>query len=494
MTATRGRARLIRGCDPEIAVAPGGEILAVGPAAAAAAGLHAEVVEIEGRVLPGLSDAHLHLDGLVARRLGIDLTGARTLASALERVRRHARGLPGGAWVTGRGWNNDDWADPAWPGAAALGDAAGGRPAFLLRKDGHSAWVSPAALAAAGIGRGTADPAGGRIDRLPDGSCSGILRERAVDLVRPLIPPPEEAEYDRALGSVLQGLARLGLTSVHSMDPGGTFRALQRLRRARGLRVRVTYNLPAADLPAAERIGLRSGWGDDLLRVWGVKAFLDGSLGSRTAEMLDGRGTPVLPQADLRDLVARCARAELNVCLHAIGDGAVRRALDALQPHRRAWALWRPRIEHAQCIDPADIPRLAGIGAIASMQPIHAVADRELADREWAGRLAGAYAWGALRAAGARLAFGSDAPVEDASPLSGMDAATGWRRRARWLPELAISPAAALAAYTSGPAYAVGMEGRVGRLRPGMLADLTLMSGSRVEATVLAGAVSWRSR
>src|SRR5207248_11371346 len=142
------------------------------------------------------------------------------------------------------------------------------------------------------------------------------------------------------------------------------------------------------------------------LRTWGVKAFLDGSLGSRTAEMLDGSGTARLSQDDLTDIVDRCARARLNVCLHAIGDGAVRRALDALTPHAGAWRYWRPRIAHAQCVDPADLPRFRRLGVIASMQPIHAVADRELADREWPAVTGHSYAWGALAAAGAALAFG----------------------------------------------------------------------------------------
>ena len=144
------------------------------------------------------------------------------------------------------------------------------------------------------------------------------------------------------------------------------FRSLQRLHAAGRLPLRVTWNFPAAELAAAERIGIRSGWGDDTLRIWGVKAFLDGSLGSRTAEMLDGSGVTVLPQDELEELIRRCARAELNVCLHAIGDRAVRRALDALQPHAGAWRHWRPRIEHAQCVDPADVTRLRGVGAIAS--------------------------------------------------------------------------------------------------------------------------------
>jgi hypothetical protein len=289
----------------------------------------------------------------------------------------------------------------------------------------------------------------------------------------------------------LASLSRLGLTSVQSMDSSVGFGSLQRIRARGRLPVRVTYNIPVADLPHAERIGVRSGWGDDWLRIWGVKAFLDGSLGSRTAEMLNGSGTSRLPQADLVEIIHRCAKAELNVCLHAIGDAAVRRALDALMPHRRAWKKWRPRLEHAQCVDPKDWKRFAQSGTIASMQPIHAVADRELADQYWPSVAQNSYAWGALDRAGATLAFGSDAPVETADPIAGMAAATTWRRLARWHPELAVSRASALRAYTSGAAYAAGQEDQLGALKPGLLCDLTLVEDGEVLATVVGGKVSF---
>src|SRR5258708_14724398 len=166
------------------------------------------------------------------------------------------------------------------------------------------------------------------------------------------------------------------------MDTAPGFGSFQRLHARGKLPLRITYNLPLADLRHAERMGVRSGWGDPWLRIWGAKAFLDGSLGSRTAEMLDGSGTVRLTQPDLEELIERCARAELNVCLHAIGDGAVRRALDALAPHRDAWTRWRPRIEHAQCVHAKDMTRMGKLGVIASMQPIHAMPLPELAATE----------------------------------------------------------------------------------------------------------------
>jgi predicted amidohydrolase YtcJ len=486
------RAVLFTGCTPEVVCGPDGRILATGARARDAAGRGAEVVRLQGVAWPGLIDAHIHLDGLAERHLTVDLTRAKSREDALGRVARWARGLSRNAWVVGSGWYNDLWPDASFPSRRDLDRAAAGRPVYLRRKDGHSAWVSSAALAAAHIDRSTKDAPGAVIDRDDLGEPTGILREEAMGLVADRVPAPSDAGWDAAMRRALQALVRLGLTGVHSMDGPRGFASLQRLHARGKLPIRVTYNLPLAELRHAERMGVRSGWGDEWLRFWGVKAFLDGSLGSRTAEMLDGSGTARLLQPELLDMVDRCIRAELNVCLHAIGDGAVRRALDALEPHRSAWSRWRPRIEHAQCVHPDDVPRFASIGVIASMQPIHAVADRELADEHWPSRTQDAYAWRSLERAGARLAFGSDAPVETADPLAGIEAATTWRRTARWHPELALTRTAALRAYTSGAAYAAGMEADAGALKPGMLCDLTIVDRGRVTATVAGGRVSWR--
>ena len=484
---------LFAGCKPEVA-AFDGRIIAVGAGARAAAGRRAEVVRLPGDAWPGLIDSHIHLEGLADRKTTIDLAGTASLAETLSRVKGWARRLPRTAWVVGSGWYNDIWSDPAFPTRQQLDAAVGGRPAYLRRKDGHSTWVSTEALRSAGIDRTTPDPPGGQIDRDDHGEPTGILREMAMDLVWRGVPRETDAELDSAMARALADLSRLGVTAVHSMDSARGLGSLQRLAARGDLPVRVTYNLPLADLRHAERIGVRSGWGDSSLRIWGVKAFLDGSLGSRTAEMLDGSGTSRLPQPELADMIERCAKAELNVCLHAIGDGAVRRALDALPPQRDAWRSWRPRIEHAQCVNPKDMTRMAKIGVIASMQPIHAVADRDLADAMWPSVTGHSYAWRALERAGVRLAFGSDAPVETADPLAGIQAATTWRRTAGWHPELALTQASALRAYTSGAAFAVGMEDQIGALRPGKLCDLTVVDGGRVSATVVGGRVTWRRR
>jgi predicted amidohydrolase YtcJ len=483
---------LFEGCQPEVAAGVDGRILAVGAGARAAAGRRAEVVRLQGRAWPGLIDAHIHLEAMADRYLSVDLEGAATLEETLERIRSWSAKLPDDAWVHGRGWYNDHWGRQAFPTRRELDAAVGGRPAYMERKDGHSAWVSSAALKVAGIDRVMQDPPGAVIDRDKRGEPTGILRENAaMDLVFDLLPRPEQAQLDDAMGRVLSDLAALGLTAVHSMDTARGFGSWQRLRERGRLPIRITYNVPLVDLPHAERMGVRSGWGDEWLRIWGVKAFLDGSLGSRTAEMLDGSGTPRLTQADLRDLIDRAARAGLNVCLHAIGDGAVRRALDALSTRRNTGPGWRPRIEHAQCVDPKDMKRFARHGVIASMQPIHAVSDRELADELWPRVTGHSYAWGALAEAGARLAFGSDAPVETADPLAGIEAATVWRRKAKWHPELAISRPSARRAYTADAAYAVGMEKDAGTLRAGKLCDLTVVDEAGVVATIVGGRVSF---
>jgi predicted amidohydrolase YtcJ len=482
---------LFTGCEPEVAAGVDGRILAVGGAARPAAGRGATVIPVSGRAWPGMIDSHIHLEGLADRHLTLDLTGAASLEEALARISKWSARLPDDAWVVGAGWYNDAWPESAFPTRKQLDEAAGGRPAYLRRKDGHSAWVSSAALKRAGIDRTTEDPPGGNIDRDKRGEPLGIVRETAMHLWSDLLPPLTEDELDVAMARVLSDLAALGLTAVHSMDSARGFGSWQRLRQHGELPIRITYNLPLKDLAHAERMGVRSGWGDEWLRIWGVKAFLDGSLGSRTAEMLDGSGTSRLTQADLKDMIERCARAELNVCLHAIGDGAVRRALDALTPYRDAWRGWRPRIEHAQCVNLKDMKRFARVGAIASMQPIHAVADRELVDEYWPHVTAHSYAWGALERAGARLAFGSDAPVELADPLAGIEAATGWRRKAKWHPELSVSRAAARRAYSAGAAYAVGMEKDLGSLRPGKLCDMTVIDSSGVVATIVGGQVSF---
>ena len=243
------QAVLFAGCEPEVAAGVDGRILAVGEGAPSAAGRRARVVRLRGRAWPGLIDAHIHLEGLADRHLTLDLTGVPSLEEALARLKKWSENLPADGWVTGAGWYHDAWPDPAFPTRAQLDGAAGGRPAFLRRKDGHSAWVSSAALKLAGIDRTTPDPPGGGIDRDQRGEPAGILRETAMHLVAVLVPHPSEAELDAAMVRALAELAALGLTGVHSMDTARGFGSWQRLRARGDLPLRITYNIPIADLP-----------------------------------------------------------------------------------------------------------------------------------------------------------------------------------------------------------------------------------------------------
>ncbi len=475
------------GCQPSVLSDRAGRIVAVGSSARDSAIGDVKVVELEGRALPGLGDAHIHLDELVLLRLGLDLHRTGSRQEVLEVVRAASRSAAPEAWIVGRGWNYSSWPQPQLPSRHDLDEAGGGRSVLLASKDEHSVWVSSSALRLAGITKETPDPVDGVIDREPEGAPSGIIREAWQRLFAGMLPRPGRAEYQRLLASVVSDLGRVGLCTVHTMDPGETLFALQSLREQDLLPLRVVVNLPVDQLTAAQQLGIRTGWGDGRLRVWGIKAFMDGSLGSRTAEMLDGTGVARIPDPALHDLIERCLDAELNLCLHAIGDGAVHRALVALEPHAGSWPLWRPRIEHAQCVDPSDIARFLRAGAIASMQPIHAISDREMADSVWGKTAGNAYAWGRLAEAGVPLAFGSDAPVESPDPLKGLDAAVGWRSRVGWYPGLALSEPRALDAYTLGVAYAAGMEKECGRLAPGYRCDLTVVSGDQVVATVVDG-------
>ena len=487
----RVRSTLFAGCVPEVACDGTGRILAVGEAARPAAGADAEVVELGGRTLPGLHDSHIHLGWTARQRLSLDLSGATDVGGVVARIRAHTAEMHPDAWVVAHHLDDSIWSDSERLTRHHLDAAADGRPVFVHRRDTHLAVASSAALARAGIGGGGDAPPGGLVDVDAIGEPTGVLRENAAESVRRLIPQPSDALLRRTLAKLCADLTAMGVTSVHAIESSDA-RLLESMHAAGEIPLRINAILPLAVVDDLIAAGVRSGEGHDGFRIWGVKLFLDGSLGSDTAEMLDGRGVAVLPQTELVDIVGRCAAAGLNLAIHAIGDGAVRRALDALEPHASTGSGWRPRIEHAQCVHPDDVPRFARLGVIASMQPVHAVSDRLLVDARWHGLAARSYAWRPLLDAGATLAFGSDAPVDDPSPLAGIRAATAWRAEAGWHPELAVDEAAAVRAYTQGASYAVGMEDRLGALRPGQWCDLSVVDGDEVLATVIAGRVAGR--
>ncbi len=473
-------------------------ILAVGDAATAraAAGAQAEMIDLRGRaVVPGLTDAHVHivLYGLTLQE--VRLTNCSDLDSALDTIARAAQRLPADAWLRGSGWDHIAWGG-RWPTRADLDRVCPDRPALLQRKDGHSIWVNSRALALAGITAATPDPAGGQILRDERGEPTGILLETAMDLVRAVAPPPSAAERLAALRAAIDEALSYGLTSLHvpptteSSDGPATLNDLQALRMAGDLKIRVLAHLAGAHLDHAIALGLRSGLGDEWLRIGGLKLFADGSLGSESAHMLapytnrDHTGIAVIHPSAMQEIVTRANANGISVTVHAIGDAANRSVLDAIAAARAtSLPLALPnRIEHAQILHPVDIPRFAALGVIASMQPIHCPADMAMAERLWGERCATSYAWRSLRDAGATLAFGSDAPVETINPWAGIHAAVTRQTidgipAGGWYPEQRLTLAEALEAYCVGPALASAESDRKGRIVPGMLADLAVLNG-----------------
>jgi predicted amidohydrolase YtcJ len=443
----------------------------------------ARVLDARGAtVTPGLSDAHIHLLAWSRARVTLDLTAARSRHEALVAVARALERHPDDRTLVGRGWQDHAWSEA--PDRASLDRVTGERPVLLHHKDFHTLWVNSAALRRAGVGPTTLDPPGGRIERNASGEPTGVLREHAVRLVRALEAETERPDRD-LIAQAIRRLHAFGITAVHDFEGAEARRVLSEMMRGAGPRLRVLMHVAHADLDAALSEGLASGAGDDTFRIGALKLFADGTLGSRTASLLepyDGstdRGLDLMTAAELRDTVRRSAAGGLSVAVHAIGDRACRSALDAFES--AASELRRlplaPRIEHVQLLDPEDRPRFAALGVAASMQPAHCVADIDLAERHWGTRRRHTYPWRDLVESGALLAFGSDAPVEDPSIATGLRAALTRERLGEggaYVPEQCIDLDRALAAYTEGAARLAGLWPRAGRLAVGAHADLVV--------------------
>jgi predicted amidohydrolase YtcJ len=442
-------------------------------------------------VVAGFVDAHVHFGHWALAQQQVDLDQAATLEDGVALLRHAAELMPSHAWVQGRGWDRNRWG--GLPTRAELDTAVEGRAAALSSHDGHSLWLSSTALRLAGISRETADPPGGVIQRGEAGEPTGVLFENAQDLVRPHIPEPSEADLTSAIRAGLRRAAAVGLTGIHNLEDARTRRAFAALEAAGELSLRVYHGVSRGELAEARERGLSTGSGSDWLRSGPVKFFADGALGSRTAWLLEpyvGRaedgyhGVATLHSEELEEAMRIAADAGLDVAVHAIGDAAVRGVLDAFERTRENYVLLRQRmlrIEHAQLVHPDDVPRFAELGVIASMQPIHAVADWRVADRYWGDRARYGYAWRSLLKAGARLAFGTDAPVESIAPLDNLYAAVARREAATgepsggWYPEQCLDLEAAVRTYTFGSAAAERALGRRGRLAAGMDADLVVL-------------------
>ncbi len=468
----------------------GDRIVAVGPLAAlrSRAGRGAKRVDLGGGMLtPGFTDSHIHLLTWIQ-----SLREPWLLAQDPESIERAARerreAAPNEEWLLLRGWVPREWPEPRRT-RALLDRIAPDRPLVLFAVDGHSVWANRAAFERAGLGEGMglsgrpSVPAGGSFELDSKGRATGALieedRKLVTDRVQRATPPHED------LAAALAEARGLGVTSAHDFGGATTWRAAEELASRESLSFRLLLSIPVASLDAAEKLGIAAGLGGDRVRIGPVKMFADGTLGSATAlleEPYEGRserGIEVTPPDRLAAACRRAAEAGLSVAIHAIGDRAVRNALDAIETAQRAGKPYPlpPRVEHVQLSRVEDWDRFRDLGVIASVQPIHQLTDRAVALKFWGQRTQRAYAWKSLLTAGVKLIFGSDAPFDRAGPLRALQAAVQ-RREGDEMPDKAFHPeqrlglAQSLRAHLEEPHRAAGWPVPLGRLAPGYVADL----------------------
>ena len=478
----------------EVAVEAGRIVALVPPADAGAwRRAAAEVVDVSGAHLyPGFTESHGHLVGYGASIEQVDLRNAASFAEVVERVKRAAAKVPPDRWVLGWGWDQNRWPEKAFPSHAALSAAVPDHPVLLRRVDGHAVLTNARGLAAAGITAATKDPPGGRILRDVSGSPTGVLVDTAANLLDRAVPAPTVMDIERRVLLACNDLAAFGITEFQDAGTGRDELAVLRKLEGEGrLPLRVYVMLDGGDdqlldgeFAAGARVGV-----DGMLAVRAVKLFADGALGSRGAWLAQPytdepgtRGLEVTPEARLEDVIRRAAKAGFQPCVHAIGDAAVTRVLDLYERELGpAGAALRPRIEHAQVVRPADVPRFATLGVIAAVQPTHCTSDMPWAPaRLGPERIAWAYRWRSLLDAHARLCLGSDVPVESPDPRLGLWAAVTRRTpqgtpSEGWNLAEALTSAEAVAGYTSWAAYAAFEENWRGTLVPGNAADLTIL-------------------
>jgi len=449
-----------------------------------------ETYDLQGQfVLPGLCDAHIHLleYGFSLQRVDCETA---TRAECIQRIQQRIQETPEGKWVLGHGWNHNIW--PEGSGTKEQLDAiSAGHPVYLTHKSLHSAWANSKALEIAGIDEGHPDPEGGQFQRDDKGRLTGIVLESAMRMLEQAIPAPDPSEREEALLKAQQNLFAFGITAVHDFDVWECLSSLQSLHAQNKLLLRVTKSIPAEMLDEAIQKGIQSGKGDPQLSFGWLKLFADGALGPQTAAMLEpyehstSKGMLFLQKEQLVEIGQKALGHDISLAVHAIGDRANREVIDAFaQLNETGWlakSLLSNRIEHVQLITPQDMQRMADLGIVASMQPIHQISDREMADRHWGKRCQYAYAWRSVQSKGTKLVFGSDAPVESPNPFWGLYAATerkplhAQKSMGSWQPQERLNRQTALEAYIRTPQILSGKGEQLGKLKAGCYADLVVL-------------------
>ncbi|MBI5266905.1 MAG: amidohydrolase [candidate division Zixibacteria bacterium] len=437
-------------------------------------------------LIPGLVDAHAHLYYWALTLGRVDLHGCASMDQCLKRIAAFAATLPKSEWVVGTGYQPNDFKKQIEPDRYMLDRVTGGRPAFIFSKDEHTAWVNTRTLERAGITRRTPDPAGGRIERLPNGDPSGLLREGpAFASVYRMIPVKTFTQTSRLWRRALDLAWKKGVTGVHSFDGPDAFSFFERLTEQNKLGLRINVYPRVEHIHELEQARVQYGQGTDFLRLAGIKIFADGSLGSRTALCFDpykgtkgNYGIETTTKKEMTAQVKRAARLGFPCAIHAIGDLAVSNVLDVLQAAPKLPSKRRHRIEHVQLIRRRDIARFKRLGVVASMQPSHCAADVAMVRKYWGARGRDAYLFSSLHSAGVPLTFGSDCPIEPLDPLAGIAAAA--RRvprnsRDHFYPKESLIANHSLFAFTAGVAFASGEEDSRGYLLPGYPADFVIL-------------------
>ncbi len=456
-------------------------ILAIGRGSGRAhVGRNTEIIDLRGKaVVPGIIDSHLHLLDYAWSLQRINLEPCLTSHEVISQLKERAQNTVPGEWILGRGWRQDQF--HGFPNKKLLDDIFPLHPVALNSRDGHFLWVNSVALKVSGLEKAV-DVSGSYVGKNADGGPDGIFGESAVELMTPHISKPDAESRKCSLVAAQQKLHEFGIVGLHSTDGNQAFGDLQDLHRQSKLRLRIFHSIPLSQLDEAVKISLKSGFGDAWFRFGFVKIFSDGTLGSQSAWMLqpfhetNTTGIETISERELTEKIGVALKNGIAVGVHAIGDRAGRQVLNAFEANS-PWTgvpCARSRIEHAQILNPEDIPRFRKIGVLASMQPHHAISDHEAALRYWGERSRYSYAWRSLQDSGAMLIFGSDAPVESPDPLQGMRAAvhrSNWEDRRQ-----TISAINTLAAYTRNPAVASGEESERGTLEPGKLADFVIFS------------------